>query len=69
MSVYSTKEELVNAWEFHHGQGLHKSFCQAKAVYVPHLYRGGYVIRGFGYSTERIGSFVTKENAGNPYLV
>lgn len=39
------------------------------AVYVPHLYRGGWVIRGFGYSTERIGKFISAERAGNPMLV
>ena len=37
--------------------------------YVPHLYRGGYVIPGFGYSTERIGRPIPADRAGNPYLV
>lgn len=40
-----------------------------QAVYVPHLYRGGWVIRGFGFSTERIGVFVTGDAAGSPHLV
>ena len=37
--------------------------------YVPHLYRGGYVIVGFGYSVERIGEFVSAEDAGRPDYV
>jgi hypothetical protein len=39
------------------------------ASYAPHLYRGGWVIWNFGYSTERIGTYVQPEQAGNPALV
>ena len=34
--------------------------------YVPHVYRGGYVIPHFGYSTERIGRYVSRDKAGTP---
>lgn len=38
--------------------------------YTPHLYRGGYVIPGFGYSTERASSGqINRGSAGNPYAV
>ena len=38
--------------------------------YSPISYIGGYVIPGFGYSTERIGQYgVTEENCGNPDMV
>lgn len=38
-------------------------------VYVPHLYRGGSVVRGFGYSVERVGVYVPAERAGDPLAV
>ena len=38
---------------------------RAKATYVPHIYRGGCVIPGWGYSVERIErGFVAVERAG-----
>jgi hypothetical protein len=43
--------------------------ARAQSKYVPQIYRGGYVIPQFGYSTERIGKYVTPEEAGDPSLV
>lgn len=38
--------------------------------YSPLLYKGGFVVPGFGYSTERIGQYgVTKDNCGAPDAV
>lgn len=34
--------------------------------YVPHIYCGGYVIPHFGYSAERIGRYINREQAGTP---
>lgn len=47
-----------------------KIHAQSAYKYVPHLYRGGYVIPGFGYSTERESQGrIQKGKAGNPYDV
>ncbi len=68
---YMTRESLIQAYANHlelNGADpvIAKIMAKDKAVYVPHVYRGGWVIRGFGYSTERVGKFVTTENAGYP---
>ena len=67
---FKTKDEMVAAYATtHYGDasptGLASARIQAK--YVPHLYRGGYFIVGFGYSTERIDSgFVSRDGCGMP---
>ena len=42
-----------------------KSLCKYRAPF----YSGGWIIPDFGYSTERIGKYVSKEKAGNPSIV
>lgn len=79
MTSFQTKTEMVNAWvksrahelsgKYENNIELAKIESKAIAVYVPHLYRGGFVIRGFGFSTERIGKYVSKELSGSPELV
>lgn len=67
MFRYSTKSELLAAYQAVRPT-LHKQCISVAAKYVPHIYRGGYVIRGFGYSTERIGTFISEQDAGDPLL-
>jgi hypothetical protein len=80
MLRFPSKDDLVNAWireRAHEYQGethrdalvLARIESRSVAVYVPYLYRGGWVIRGFGFSVERIGRFVSSENAGCPFVV
>lgn len=38
-------------------------------IYSPIFYRGGYVIPGFGFSTERIGKNVNEDDAGDASAV
>ena len=68
MTTYRTRDELVAAYAST-CPTLHKQFHIGAAVYVPHIYRGGWVVRGFGFSVERIGKYVTKETAGDPLAV
>jgi hypothetical protein len=80
--VANTKEELIKHYAGKlamHGLEDGESFVVArdrlmtcamqKCVYVPHLYRGGWVIPGYGWSTERIGVFVESPNIGSPLAV
>jgi hypothetical protein len=83
VTPYPTKSDLETAWT--QSATLHLLpldttradaailagiMVKGKAIYVPHLYRGGYVIRGFGFSTERITEgYVSAVAAGNPELV
>ena len=84
MTQYTTKDDMVNAWvqdaasemvvsgsqpNRDEALGIARIMARGVAVYVPHLYRGGWVIRGFGYSVERIGKYISQEVAGNPALV
>jgi hypothetical protein len=86
MRQFKTKIEMESAWieataaEMHFrlnapetrndAEGLADKMVKGKAVYVPHLYRGGYVIREFGYSTDRLGMGIIDESlAGHPELV
>lgn len=47
-----------------------KIVARTQYKYTPHLYRGGYVIPGFGYSVERCSKGqLHRGSAGNPYLV
>ena len=68
MTAYATKDELMAAYAATK-LSLHRQFIANAAVYVPHLYRGGFVIRGFGYSVERIGRYVAADVAGDPRIV
>lgn len=80
LKQFATKEDLVNAWinekahAIDNGELLAERvklatvMAQGIAVYVPHLYRGGWVIRDFGYSVERVG-MLPELHAGNPALV
>lgn len=68
MAAFATKEQMIAAFA-KANQNLHASFHSAAAKYVPHMYRGGFVIPGFGFSVERIGRFVGKEDCGNAMLV
>lgn len=80
MTEFETKEQMVNEWvkerahdydEDKHSDNVALARIESRnaAVYVPHVYRGGWVIRGFGYSTERIGKYIEAEKAGKPELV
>jgi hypothetical protein len=71
MNAYATKELLVEAYANKlELDGLDRFAANLiagdKTVYVPHKYRGGYVIREFGYSVERVGKYVPAASAGNP---
>jgi hypothetical protein len=84
MTGYPTKNDLVAGWisekafEMFNGGGyaslddarrVAKIMATMVTVYVPHIYRGGWVIREFGYSTERISVYVAPENCGIPECV
>jgi hypothetical protein len=70
------KEELIKKYEnfLITEHGLEKDIAKImttkfnKCKYVPHIYRGGWVIPGFGFSIERKEILKEKES-GNPYLV
>lgn len=62
---YRTDMALVEAYSKHHNEP-DNIVAHFKTVYIPHIWRGGRVIPGFGYSTQRIeNGFVTAENAGS----
>lgn len=66
MNSYRTDNALLDSYTKEHKEP-DNIVAEMKAVYVPHIYKGGKVIPGFGYSTERIGKgFVTAESAGEP---
>lgn len=74
MTGYKTKADLIagykNKLELDGLQSdIAKIMAKDKLAYVPHLYRGGFVIRGFGFSVERIGTYISLEKAGNPEVV
>jgi hypothetical protein len=63
MQKYATKADLVGAYAQSRildgiDSGLAYMIAADKPSYVPHIYNGGWFIRGFGYSTERVGVFV-----------
>lgn len=69
--MYATKSDLLEAYRIKLELDGMSSMCakmvsEQEAVYVPHKYRGGYVIRNFGFSIDRIGKYVLPSNAGNP---
>lgn len=72
MKKFNTKQELADAYA---ADKVARGVCSADVAaiaaedaprYVPHIYRGGHLIRGFGYSTERIGVYVDADKAGTP---
>lgn len=82
MKKFSNRVDLCEAWvedyafktytkesSYEEQKKLAEIIVRNKLIYTPHIYRGGYVIRGFGYSTERIGIYISKKNAGSPKLV
>lgn len=68
MKAYKTKQEMIADYRSRN-PALAESVACSKAKYIPHLYRGGYVIPGFGFSIERIGVYVAVDNCGEPTLV
>ena len=71
LSEFETYEALLNAYVIElETLGMSPQAARIVAVrdckYVPHIYRGGYVIPNYGYSTERIGKYVSREKAGTP---
>lgn len=74
MNGYSDRGALVSAYVerlIFNGMppDVAKLHAENSWVYVPHLYRGGYVIRGFGFSVERVGVYVLPGRCGNPAVV
>ena len=74
--VFRTKEDLLTYYACelkqqaikHYGRKdknhtdpcIFELMAKTAIKYTPHLYNGGWVIPGFGYSTERIGKFVSE---------
>ncbi len=83
MIQFATKSELEAGWEKEHAFALSERgeshsdastlahiMARGQSRYTPHLYCGGWVIPGFGYSVERIAArYISEDNAGNPALV
>lgn len=76
MVQFSTKEEMILEYQkelrFTHfmDEPSAKILAKNSPVYTPHIYRGGWVIKGFGFSVERISQgYISNINAGNPCLV
>lgn len=74
MSGFKTREEMVAAYARKREldgvpADVVAELVDGVAVYVPHLYRGGWVIRGFGYSVERVGVYVAAGECGDPLAV
>jgi hypothetical protein len=65
LKAFTSKTDLLNAYSKAHSQP-DNILASMKAVYRPHQFRGGWMIPGFGYSTERIGAYVQAEKAGVP---
>jgi hypothetical protein len=66
MRIFPTDQALYQAYGKRKGE---PSGCtllgKAAATYAPHIYRGGVVISGWGYSVERIErGLVSAERAG-----
>ena len=76
IEAYAVEMAHKNCEVYGHGPERfagHLATCRMVAAekpkYWPHVYRGGWVIPGFGYSVERIGVNIPAERAGNPELV
>lgn len=62
---YRTNNALIDAYSKAHNEP-DDIVARSKAIYVPHIWRGGLFIPGFGYSTERIeNGFTTLAKAGS----
>ncbi len=68
MNAFATDRELFQTFSAQRGEPNGCAILgKAKSMYAPHVYRGGSVIPGWGYSIERIvKGFVTPQTAGNP---
>lgn len=68
MNVFQTDAELFQAYGKMRGEPKGCAILgKAKALYAPHIYRGGSVVPGWGYSIERISKgYVSFARAGNP---
>ncbi len=61
MIEFANRNELRDAFTVYAMQvcGMDKvsaaGYAEGRLKYAPHLYRGGWVIPNFGYSTERLG--------------
>jgi hypothetical protein len=66
MRIFPTDNELYEAYGKRRGEPAGCTLLgKAAATYMPHIYRGGSVIPGWGCSTERIHrGFVSAERAG-----
>lgn len=74
LAEYESNNALLNAYVIElETLGMSPQAARIVAVrdckYVPHVYRGGYVIPHFGFSVERIGRYVSREKAGTPEKV
>lgn len=67
MRAFANKLELAKAYE--RDFGLVPGTGVAKYTYQPHIYRGGFVIPGYGFSVERHTGKPSDWVAGNPYAV
>lgn len=66
---FATKQDLIEAYKTHYAheclrvgyEGSGSTFreireaCFCEPKYTPHIYNGGWFIKSFGYSTERLG--------------
>lgn len=68
MNAFATDKELFQAFGSRRCEPKGCAILgKAHSMYAPHVYRGGSVIPGWGYSIERIAKgFVTPQTAGNP---
>lgn len=68
MQVFATDAALFQAFGSIRGEPNGCTILgKAKSMFAPHVYRGGSVIPGWGYSIERVAAGrVAAERAGNP---
>lgn len=68
MNAFATDHEMFQAYGQRRGEPKGCAILgKAVSSYAPHVYRGGSVIPGWGYSVERIArGFVSPATAGNP---
>lgn len=66
MKNYRTDAALLDGYSKEHGEP-DNIYANMISKYHPHIYKGGKVIPGFGYSTQRIESgHVSNEKCGSP---
>lgn len=71
LQEFESQKALLNAYVIElETLGMSPQAARIVAVrdckYVPHIYRGGYVIPYFGFSIERVGRYISREKAGTP---